>query len=284
MKLLDRNKLAQNIDIAAAYDFEHQKVFGSAYAVMQNDELLLKKYYGHTSAEQEKPVSEQTMFRLASMTKPVTAVAALILADRGTISLEDRVSKYLPEFEHIHVVEEDADGQLTDRGEASNPVLLRHLLTHTSGIGSSAGKLSQLPREVKANLDRSVCFFLEQGLDFEPGTKQQYSGFAAFDVLVKIIEQVTAADYEEFLRKEIFVPCGMDSTVFVPSEEQWERVIDMHNRVDGKCVKAVRKDNCIFEDFPCTHYLGGAGLVSTLEDYLKFAQMLLHQGKHRKDR
>ena len=117
------------------------------------------------------------------------------------------------------------------------------------------------------------------GLDFEPGTKQQYSGTAAFDVLVKIIETITGTDYQEFLKKEIFAPCGMKNTTFVPTKEQWNAMMDMHNRVDGKSIIRGMKENCIFGDYPCTHYLGGAGLVSTLSDYVKFARMLLKEGK-----
>ena len=153
------------------------------------------------------------------------------------------------------------------------------MLTHTSGIGSEPLKESKMTAEDKKNLDATVSFYARIGLDFEPGTKQQYSGTGAFDLLAKIIEKVTETDYQEFLMQEIFIPCGMKNTTFIPTKEQWENFIAMHNKVGDKNCEEKFIDNYVFSDFPCTHYLGGAGLVSTLYDYSNFAKMLLNKGK-----
>lgn len=106
-----------------------------------------------------------------------------------------------------------------------------------------------------------------------------YSATGAFDVLTKIIEIVSEKDYLSFLEEEIFEPCGMVDTTFTPNAEQKSRMVEMHTQANGENAVAQMRDDCIFEDFPSTHYLGGAGLVSTLSDYSKFAMMLLNKGE-----
>ncbi len=276
---LDKNLLKLNIEKAAKYDFDNKKVFGSAYSVIQDDEIIYRNCFGNTSLKSTESVTENTLFRLASMTKPITAVATLILVERGILSLSDSVSKHLPEFKRIHITKISDSGNLVDLGEAKNDITICNLLTHTSGIGSDEIKPQKMTDEDKATIDNTVKFYCNIGLDFDPSTKQQYSGTGAFDVLVKIIEKVTKTDYFEFLKREIFEPCEMFNTTFVPTTEQWKRVIDMHNKDGGENSVAQMKENCVFVDYPCTHYLGGAGLVSTLSDYSKFAKMLLSKGK-----
>ena len=117
-----------------------------------------------------------------------------------------------------------------------------------------------------------------------PGTKQQYSGYGAFDVLTKIIEIASGTNYLRFLQDYVFGPCDMVDTTFTPNAEQKERMVAMHNRNSGENTVSNMPEDCVFEDFPSTHYLGGAGLVSTLSDYSKFAKMLLNKGKTEKGR
>ncbi len=279
MKKLNEVLLKTNIEKTALYDFENSKVFGSAYCVIQGRNVVYKKCFGTISLNSSEPVTENTIFRMASMTKPITAIATLILVERGLISLTDKVSDYLPEFKDIHVTRISDTGSLTDAGKAKNEITICNLLTHTSGIGSEPLKEAKMTCEDKKSLDATVRFYSEIGLDFEPGTKQQYSGTGAFDVLLKIIERVTGVDYQEFLNQEIFIPCGMTNTTFVPTQAQWGKVIAMHNKKDGKNCEEKMITDCVFSDFPCTHYLGGAGLVSTLADYSKFAEMLLNKGR-----
>ncbi len=279
MKKINKELLNENIEKIALYDFENNKVFGSAYCVVQGQDEIYKKCFGTISVDSRELVTENTIFRMASMTKPVTAVATLILIERGLLSLSDKVSDYLPEFKDIHITQITQSGSLIDLGRAQNEITVSNLLTHTSGIGSEPLKEGKMTGEDTKNLDASVEFYSRIGLDFEPGTKQQYSGIGAFNVLAKIIEKVTKTDYQDFLTKEIFEPCGMSNTMFVPTQEQWGQIIDMHNKNDGKNGVAGMNDNCVFADYPCTNYLGGAGLLSTLADYSQFAKMLLNKGK-----
>ena len=131
----------------------------------------------------------------------------------------------------------------------------------------------------KETLDSSIDYYIKTGLDFEPGSMQAYSGTGAFDVLTKIIELVTGEDYLQFLDREIFKPCDMVDTTFILSDQQAERLVDMHYKKDGQNSLFQMVSGCTFENFPATHYLGGAGLLSTLRDYCNFAKMLLNKGK-----
>ena len=217
MKKLNEKLLKINIEKAAQYDFDNNKVFGSAYCVMQEDTILYRNCFGSTWNNGTEPVTENTLFRLASMTKPITAIATLILVDRGQLSLSDKVIDYLPEFKDIHIKHLTAENEEIDFGKAENEITISHLLTHTSGFGSDDAKARKMTDEDKKTIDNTLKFHCEAGLDFEPGTKQKYSGTGAFDVLVKIIEKITRIDYLTFLNREIFEPCEMvNTTLFQP--------------------------------------------------------------------
>ena len=267
------DSLSQNIDSIAEHDISNKKVFGSAYFVYHKG-VEIEKCYGTRTLNSDVPVTNTTVFRLASMTKPITSVATLILAERGLLSLDDTVDRFLPGFKDIKII--DAFGN------SSAPEKLptvKNILTHSSGIGSCPEKLSRMTADDKETLDSAIAFYLRSGLDFEPSSMQAYSPTGAFDVLTKIIELVTESDYLQFLNKEIFEPCGMCDTTFIPTPEQRARMIDVNRIVDGENVVAKTPDNCVFGNIPCTHYLGGAGLASTLRDYCKFAKMLLCRGR-----
>ena len=278
MKQFDMGKLSENIDRIAKYDISNNKVFGSAYYVYCNGKTI-EKCYGTASLTLNTPITNTSIFRLASMTKPITAVATLILSERGLLSLEDSVDKYLPAFRDIEII--DAEGNTITPKKLPT---IRNILSHTSGIVSCPDKQSRMSETDKKTLDNSIAFYVKSGLDFEPNTMQYYSGSSAFDVLTKIIEIVTRTDYQSFLQREIFAPCGMDDTTFVPSFEQEKRIVAMHNKTDDGNAVFQMRGGCIFEEYPCTHYLGGAGLVSTLQDYCNFAKMLLNQGETERGR
>ncbi len=274
MKLLNKDLLNKYVDIMAEYDIENHKIFGSAYYVYQKNNLEFTKCYGTVDLNNEEKVTDTTMFRLASMTKPISTIAALILVDRGVISLEDSIDKYLPEYKGILIV--DADGK---ESKPTKIPTIKNLLNHTSGIGCNPNKETTLTQEEFKDLNGAASFYLRVGLDFDPESMQHYSPTGAFDILAKIIEIVSGMDYASFLQKEIFIPCDMPDTTFKPTKEQEKRIIAMHNRVDEQNAVFDMYDGCIFECYPYEHYLGGAGLASTLKDYANFAQMLLNKGE-----
>ena len=272
MKSLDVNRLLDNIEQVAQYDLSNNKVFGSAYLVYQ-DGVMLEKCYGTISLSGNEKVTNTSIFRLASMTKPITAVAALILVERGLLSLDDTVDQYLPAFKDIKI--QDMSGNAVAPQKMPT---IRNVLSHASGIGSAPEKIALMRPEDRKTIDATIAFYLRNGLDFEPECTQWYSGSGAFDVLTKIIEIVSQMDYLSFLQKELFTPCEMRDTTFTPTPEQQSRMVAMHNRCDGENAVFQMQEGCIFESYPCTHYLGGAGLVSTLKDYGNFCKMLLNNG------
>lgn len=273
MRLLDEKKLTENIDGVAEYDFNQSKVFGCAYAVYQ-DGRLLQRFYGTQALNSTEPITERTVFRIASMSKPITAVATLILVERGLLSLDDTVDRFLPEFKHIKITD-TPQGDILPRQVPT----VRHILTHTSGICNDKQKLQKITPQENRTLDTAMRFYLRSGLSFEPGTRQMYNGIAAFSVLSKIIEVVSGKDYATFLREEIFNPCGMVDTGFNPSAEQMGRMVQMHCLTDGKSTAYSMPQGYVSESIPSTHYAGGGGLASTLRDYCAFAKMLLNRGR-----
>lgn len=273
LKILDKSALEQNIEKIAKYDMDNNNVFGSSYFVMQKGKVIFKKHFGYSDSGKSVGVDDNTIYRLASMTKPITAIAALILIDRGLISLDDPVSKYISGFDDIHIVTPDG----LDLGPAKTPVTVLHCLTHTSGFGCE--KTLELSDKIRLSMADAIECYINAGLDFEPFSKQAYSSWAAFDVIAAIVEKVTGQDYGEFLKNEIFAPCGMTNTTFSPTENQWKRVITMHSKVDGESEVGEIYPGCVFERFPGEHKLAGAGLASTLDDYSKFASMLLGRGQ-----
>ena len=276
MKILCKDDIEKNIERIALYDLENNYIFGCSYIVRQNGETVYKKHFGVSDWDKKTAVDDNTIFRLASMTKPITAVAILILIDRGIVTLDTPVKSILPNFDNIHIISEEG----LDLGKPKTDITIMHLLTHTSGFGSL--KNVNMTDEEKRTINSTIGCFIEKGLDFEPFSREAYSAFAAFDVLAAIVETVTGEDYEEFLKKEVFTACNMKNTTFMPSEIQWNQIIEMHNNIDGKnCVEKMQ-GGCVFESFPSSHKLAGAGLISTLEDYSHFAEMLLEKVKENK--
>lgn len=220
-------------------DLRSGHVEGASVHVSQKGKTLYEAHFGN--------VTEQSLFRIASMTKPVTAAAVLLLADRKKLSLKDPVVKYLPGF----------------------PLELQiiHLLSHCSGL-SQSWYAQHITDEFRADPNLLVDFIASVPFDHEPGTYAEYNPVAAYALLTAIVEKVAAVDFATFVEREIFAPLGMTDTTFLPTKEQWARLVPMEDTVPG----------CIFERYPVTNPLGGAGLISSLSDYKKFAQMLLNGG------
>lgn len=283
MKLLNRELLKKNLETRIFSDMEKGIISGSAALICQNGEIVYENYFGSTAPGGAEPVSDRTIFRLASMTKPVTAVAALILVSRGLLNLDDAVEKYLPAYSRMRLATLDETGAVIDAGPVEEKITILHLLTHTSGIGSAEvgdRQYNLMPADQNRTLAGCVDYFSGQGLAFAPFTAQAYSPLVGFDVLARIVELISGQDYNDFLKKEIFLPCDMPDTGFLPTKEQWARMITMHNLADGKSCVGETFQDCIFCDVPSSHYLGGAGLFSTARDYSHFAEMLLNRGRY----
>ncbi len=277
MKIINEKFLKQNIESCMERDLSESKIGCAAVSVKQGGRTVYENTFGTHSPDSSKPLETDAIYRMASMTKPITAAAILIQAGRGLLSLNDPIEKFLPEFSKLRI-ERLENGRPCPLGYAKENVKIFNLLTHTSGIGTgeiSDYYTSKMTSEDKQSLDSAVKYYSSMPIAFEPGSTQFYSPVAAFDILAKTVELTSGTDFESFLKKEIFDPLGMKDTTFCPNREQWKRTVGMHNRADGKSTVGYMPEGCVFADFPTTYFCGGAGLVSTLHDYSSFAQMLL---------
>ena len=284
MKKLNLAKLAFNIEARALSDLENKNFNGISVAVYQSGNLIYKNHFGKMN--ENSPVSDNTLFRLASMTKPITAVAIMQLCEKGLLSLDDRVEDHIPEFKGIKVYE-FKDGEVINSYIPETKMTVRHLLSHSSGILAGESNqyfLSRMTAEDNKNLDNAIAFFSHSGLGFEPFTSTEYNGYVAFDILAKIAENVTKIPFDLYLKENILEPLNMNDTTFTPTDKQWKRIIDLYYKENDFNICGPVAEGCIFDTIPVSHILAGAGLVSSLSDYSKFALMLLNGGVYEGNR
>lgn len=281
MRKLNAEKLNALVDARVNADIASGKVGGAALCVVQDGEILLHKTYGYQNATTKEPLREDAMYRLASMTKPITAVAALIAEEQGLLSIDDELCKYIPAYAHMKIGHVEEGKAVYDK-DAETPITIKHLLSHTSGIGTlEIGDLAwaQMPADKAQTPEGVMDWFADKMIAFEPYTAQWYSPVVAFVAVARIIEIVSGMDYNAFLKKYLLDPLGMNDTTFAMTEEQKARMIAMHNYTEEQGGFAVPKSvETIFENVPVTQYCGGAGLAATLDDYVKFGEMLTHGG------
>lgn len=274
MKKLNKERLSEKIRTRVENDIAKSFVGAAEILVSQHGETLFHQRFGYAK--------EAGIYRLASMTKPITAVAALIAEERGLLHLEDVVEKYYPEYANLQIGVWNEQGELVETRPAVTKPTLFQLLTHTSGIGGSAQEvhyLDAMSPEEKENLQSAALYYWKVPLGFEPGTDQQYSPIAAFDLIAAIIEKVSGVSYDRFLQREILEPCQMMNTFFVPNQEQWPRLMPVHFFENGRSVQRNVVERCMFFNVPWSRYLGGGGLLSTAEDYFRFAEMVRNYGR-----
>ena len=270
---IDEEILRRNISKRITEDIQCNRVGAAAVAVLQRGSVNYCDTFGTQIPNGDEPLRKDAIFRIASMTKPITVIAVLMLVQSGKLRLEDQVAEYLPQYAQLKLAEGD--------GYCATPLRIWHLLTHTSGMetNQSYRDLSRhLPAEIGCSLSKSVDYYATLPLAYEPGTQRRYSGRVTFDILGRIVELASGQGFAEFVHNRIFVPCGMADTTFSPTSEQWNRIVGMHDLRDGLSVTVETVPGCVVDDIPPTHPMGGSGLISTLSDYVRFAQMLLNKG------
>ena len=213
-------------------------------------------------------VAANSIFGIASMTKAITSVAAMQLVERGTVQLDEPVSKHLPQLSKLEVLEgfDKESGKPVLRA-ANKPVTLRHLLTHTSGFAYDVWQDGMFQYTAKAGLK------LLAPLAFEPGTSWQYG--TGVDWAGRLVEAVSGQTLEEYFQHNILQPLGMTDTSFILPEAKFDRLVSTYQRQsDGSL-----KENPRSMPKPPTAFNGGGGLYSTAGDYVRFMQMILRRGK-----
>lgn len=282
MKKLNISALEQKLNAHSEENIASGRVTGAALRVTQQGACVYERYSGVKSPATGEPLTDKALFRMASMTKPLTAVCVLMLVQQGRLSLDDEVSRYLPNFAHMNIGALNENRELVITGPAKTPITVEHLLSHGSGLGCMDVGYRQLGRMTpadKQSLETVVDYISDMALDFEPGSKEHYSATAGFDVLARLVELVSDQPFADFATQNLFLPLGMTNTTFTPTDRQWDALVAMSHFKDGQ-VETVDMARHIFADFPTTYTCGGAGSVSCLSDYTRFAEILLHDGVH----
>ncbi len=283
---LDPGRLSR-IDRHFAQYVDSERLPGYAVLVSRGGEVGHFATYGARDREGGKPIADDTVYRIYSMTKPIASVAAMMLYEEGRFDLNDPVSAYLPEFADMQVF--SGGSSVTPLLKpASEPMRIWHLLTHTAGLTygfiynhpvdalyRSAGFEWGTPKEA----DLAKCCEIWAGLPlvFEPGTSWNYSH--ATDVLGRLVEVLSGQSLDDFFAERIFGRIGMDETGFYAREDQLERLAALYlpDPVTRRAVVSERMTR--LAERPPRVLSGGGGLVSTIGDYYRFTRLLLNGGE-----
>jgi len=251
-------------------------VAGVVVAVGTHEGLTSIEVAGSQNREQKLPMRPNAMFRIASMTKPITALAIMLLVDDGKLAVEDPVEKYLPEFKGQMILSgRDKEGTVTLK-KPSRPITVRDLLTHTSGLpGGFPEGISDLYFRRQLTLGEAVAISSQRPLEFEPGTKWAYCN-AGIDTLGHIVEVVSETSFEEFLAHRVFAPLGMVDTTFYPDDEQLSRLAGLYEVKEGQLRNVGYQ--LLGPTRTARHPIPAGGLYSTAEDLARLYQMMLLRG------
>lgn len=239
---------------------------GVVAMVANKDQVLYQSAFGLKDVANRTAMQKDSIFRIASMTKPVTSVAVMMLQEQGTLKLDDPVSKYLPAYKNREVIAtfNEKDGTYTTK-KSSKEILIRHLLSNTSGFayGFSNYTVNRLQEKTGKQPE-------ELPLLYEPGTQWTYSG--STKILGQVVEQLSGVHLDEFFSARIFKPLGMQETFYVVPGDKRDRVVTVHSRQNGGLVETPNPERI------AAPVAGDGGLNSTASDYVKFLQMLLNEG------
>lgn len=268
---------------------------GAVVLITRNGKIAYHKAYGYSNIEKKTALKKDDIFRLASQTKAITSLAAMMLWEEGKFLLDDPVSKYIPEFKNPTVLKSfDANDSSYTTEPAKSEITIRQLLTHTSGIdyaaiGSNELKAIYAKAGVPAGIGTNIGTLSEKmkilgklPLKHQPGERWTYG--LNSDLLGYLIEIWSGMTLDEFFRKKIFDPLGMKDTYFYLPKEKSSRLVAIHTNKDGeiKVLKDSSFEN-VSPDYPNSsgkYYSGGAGLSGTIEDYAKFLQLFLNGGEY----
>jgi CubicO group peptidase (beta-lactamase class C family) len=277
---LDESRLARIDEHLRSRYIEPGKIAGYQVAVVRNGAVGHFSSDGQMDRERGKPVADDTIWRLYSMTKPITGVALLPLYERGHFQLDDPIDRWIPEWKNMTVRERTADGaeRIVPAEQAPS---IRHVLTHTSGIGYGPGNtdldLEQRGWLAGKDLGDLAASFGEWPLRFQPGSQWLYSH--GMDIAARLVEIMSGLPYDEYLKREVLGPLGMVDTDFWVTDNRADRFAACYGRnarkelvmIDDPEQSAYRRKPKLFN--------GGGGLVGTTRDYIRFVSMLANRGE-----
>lgn len=283
----------KKIDAMLQQAIAEDQIPGVVAIIMKDGKIVYHQTHGKAN-DSGHDLEKDDIFRIASQTKAITSTAVMMLWEEGKFKLDDPISKYIPEFANMEILESfnENDSSYTAR-PAENQITIRHLLTHTSGLGY--GLIDGDPRMRKIyqkngvielfttedlKIEQMVKNLAKLPLHQEPGEKFVYS--VGLDVLGYFIEIVSGQSFDLFLKERIFEPLGMNDTGFYIPQNKASRLVAIQEKIDGKWTNL---PSSFYEpDYPITgaqtFFSGGAGLTSTARDYAVFLQMYLNGGEY----
>ena len=286
----------ERISTAVQHSIDDKRIAGAVTLVARHGHVAWFKAQGMMDREAGKPMRPDTMFRICSMTKPITSVAVMMLYEEGRFLLDDPISKYLPEFKNPKVLVKPVSGE-TYSIPATREITIRDLLRHTSGLtyhwNADLGPMYKaanvahglLPYD--GTIEDNVKRLASVPLLFNPGERWEYS--LGVDVLGRLVEVVSGKPLDEFFRTRIFEPLGMKDTYFYPPENKLDRLAAAYTYYAEKGLNRfpdtpIAEESTVYSaDYPYRGpkklFSGGAGLTSTAADYLRFCQMMVDGGK-----
>jgi CubicO group peptidase (beta-lactamase class C family) len=286
----------ERIAAAVQRNIDDKRIAGAVTLVVRHGKIAWLRPQGMMDREAAKPMQPDALFRICSMTKPITSVAAMMLYEEGKFLLDDPVSKYLPEFKNSKVLVKPASGKPYTI-PATKEITIRDLMRHTSGITynwnedlgphyEAAGVATGL-LQYDGTIGDSVKNLAGLPLLFNPGERFEYS--LGVDVLGRLVEALSGKPLDEFFRTRIFEPLGMKDTYFFPPDNKLGRLATAYTYYSDKGLNRfpdtpIRDGSFVYSaDYPSRGpkklFSGGAGLVSTAMDYARFCQMMLDYGK-----
>jgi CubicO group peptidase (beta-lactamase class C family) len=294
---LDPSRLGRITDHLNRNYIEPGKIAGCQTLVARHGHVAYFESLGMADRERRKPVEDDTIFRLFSMTKPITSVALMTLYEQGYFQLNDPVHRVIPEWRDLQVYVSGAGESMVTRKPAQ-PMTFRHVLSHQSGLSYGGGLLplmgpaaegiklhpvdeAYVAAGVARNRDETLRSFIEKmatvPLHFDPGTRWMYS--YSTDVCGYLVEAISGKPFDQYLRDVIFEPLGMTDTAFYVPPEKADRLAANYRRARDKSLKlADDPETSVYLRKPA-FFSGGGGLVGTTADYLRFTEMLRRGGE-----
>jgi len=263
---------------------------GAVTIVARKGKVVHHAAQGVMDLQSKQPMSTASMFRIASMTKPVIGVAVMMLVEEGKLHLNDPVGRYIPEFRNMKVAMPQASAGVGRAGgpppppqfytvPAQRDVTIKDLLTHVSGLGSGPMSNSDLDKVARKEGETLADYIPRLGstaLEFQPGSRWTYSPGAGFETLGRVIEIASGTKLDQFFRTRIFDPLGMRDITFWPTDAQMPRVATVYGRGAGGLTKTPTPNDTMSRN---VYFRGSGGLYSTAEDYIPLGMMLANGGQ-----
>lgn len=261
-------------------------VSGAVTVVARRGKVAHHVAQGVMDLESRRPMTTSSMFRIASMTKPVISVAVMMLVEEGALHLNDPVSRYIPEFADMQVAVAQPGGRSGGAADprfyrvpAARAITIKDLLTHVSGLGSGPMGNSDIAKVARKEGDTLADYIPRLGstaLEFQPGSRWTYSPGAGFETLGRVIEVASGTPLDRFFRTRIFDALGMTDVTFWPTGEQWPRVATLYRRGATGLERFPYENDTMSRN---VYFRGSGGLYSSAEGYVPLAVMLANGGE-----